>query len=383
MNAEPLYMIIAGVIVGIIVFAFFILRSIMPLLVYAYPNARISAIEARLLPAAKVRETAKKKSIQDAFESLSGTDYSKMNLEPDNVEMSFNQYFVDHIADVWKFSPKSTQPIFEYYLREWDIYNVKNALHAAFSNSDFLRDEVKRSFVNVNRIGLDKACDIASSSSVSEAAEKMKDTEYYPVIAGHIKEYGGNKNTGMLDCLLDKYNISRLCDDAKERHKKRRNTNNADSTIIGNYCCAVADFLNINIALRSIFEGWDTTLCREQIINSGLFINDEKRERMFSCSDIECVRSVVCETAYKDAFNNGYNEFKKTGRIDGILDRIEDIVSEHIKELSLRYPFSAAVVARYLMLKKKEVLLLRSVFKGIKDNVRFEIDDDMKVAEGD
>ncbi|MFH1127564.1 MAG: V-type ATPase subunit [archaeon] len=394
---EPIYVVIVGGIIGFIILTIFLsVSKVWPLFVYAYSNARLSAMEVRLLTLSRMREIASQKSVKSAIEALSNSDYSKMdNVEicSKNPQMAFDQYLVDHIVEVQKFSPKITMPLFNYYLREWEIRNLLSLMHIVINKIPVDKDDAVKYFVDAGALGHDKMKEIVFTNDVALAIEKLKDTEYYPVIDGYFKKYGGN-NTGMLDAMLDKYNIVKLHDDAArgvlggdmmrlfggKKSAVDHNMNKADSFVIHNYARTRADILNIIVAMRLILSKADADEYREQFIPFGLFISPEKLKAMMSAEKIENMGVIMAETPYEETFKNGLNEFLKTGKIDGIARRLDDYLVGHVKAMARENQFSIAVMLRYMALKRNEVMMLGSIFKGITDSVRFEIDDDMRIV---
>ncbi len=395
MMIEPVYVVVAAVLVFFAVFFLVVIRRLWPVFTYAYSNARLAAMDARLFSGARVREIAGKKSVKDALEVLSGTDYSIVcDADTGNYERVFNQYFVDHVLVVRKFSPKMAAALFNFYAREWEIYNVKNALRIVMSDRAPGKDDVKHCFADVNGFGFDKMSEVVSCGDVAGALEKLKDTVYYPVIDKYLGKYREVENAGALETMLDKYNILRLYEDAepqpvrglrrflmgKKAVNGRAHMNAIDSFVVRNYAGMTADVLNISVALRILLEKGNMDVESEQFVPAGLFIDSEKRDELCSIQNVEDVSRIVSGTPYEEGFRNGLNEFKKTGRIDGILRRLDNLALEHVKAMALNYPFSIAVAVRYMALKRNEVFLLRSIFKGISDNVKFEIDEDLRVV---
>ncbi len=116
---EYIIVIVAGLIFAFAILFFLTIRSLKPIFLYAYTNARLTAMEARLLPKARIKEIAMQKSSGKVIEMLSSTDYSRIkDIDAKNCEMRFSEYFVNHLYEVRKFAPKTASPVLEYYMRE-------------------------------------------------------------------------------------------------------------------------------------------------------------------------------------------------------------------------------------------------------------------------
>ncbi|MCK5698607.1 MAG: V-type ATPase subunit [Candidatus Aenigmarchaeota archaeon] len=393
---DGMYLVVAGGISGFLVLVVFLtLRRMWPVFAYAYSSARLSAMEARFLSVSRIRDVGGQKSVEDAFGLLSGTDYSGMNdIDSRNCEMTFNQYFVGNLMDVGKFLPKMSSPVVNYYLREWETYNVLNAMRIVMNDIEIRKDEICYNFVDVPALGCSRMSEVVFSEDVASAVEKLKGTEYYGIIDEYLRKYPeGGENPAVLDAMLDKHNILRLYEDAersvvrrgflRRRKGKERSMNAVDSMVVRNFCGLRADVLNIVVALRLILEKEDADENHEQFVPVGLFMDQDKRDKLGEACDVSGVLGVVAGTPYGEAFKNGFNEFQKNGKIDGIVRRLDDFLVDYVRDMAQGYAFSVAVVIRYMALKRREMLLLRSVFKGIADDVRFEVDDGFRVIAED
>ncbi len=390
---DATYLVVAGAIFGFLVLVIFLtLHTMWPVFVYAYSCARLNAMEARLLSASRVREIGEQKSLEDAFGLLSSTDYSTLeDIDSRNCEMKFNQFFIRHIIDVKKFSPDMTRPVVNYYMREWETYNVLNAMRIVINDIAIEKDDISYNFVDVPALGCSRMSEVVFSEDVASAVENLKGTEYYDMIDEYLRKYPkGEENLDVLEAMLDKYNILRLYEDAeisivkrsflRLQKRKQRSINAIDSMVVRNFCGIRADISNIIVALRLVPEKKDNDVNHDQFMPIGHFMDEDKRDALRRVDDVSGILSVVAGTPYEEAFNNGFNEFKKTGRIDGIVSRLDDFQVDYVKDMAQGYAFSTAVLIRYLMLKRREMILLRSVFKGIADGARFEINDDLRVV---
>jgi len=391
---DSMYLVVAGGISGFLVLVVLLtVRRMWPVFAYAYSNARISAMEARLLSISRIRDIGSQKSVEDGLGLLSGTDYAEIDdVDSGNCDMAFSQCFVRHISDVQKFSPKLSAPVANYYLREWEIYNVLNAMRIVMNDIEIGKDDVCYNFVDVPALGCKRMSDVIFSEDVASAVEKLKGTEYYRIIDEYLRKYPeGKENPAMLDAMLDKYNILKLYEDGERsivrrgflRKRKQRIMNPVDSMVVRNFCALRADILNIIVALRLIMEKADANENREQFVPIGLFIDTDKRDKLRMVDNVEEVLGIVAGTPYEEAFKNGFNEFRKSGKINGIVRRLDDFLLDYVRDMAQDYAFSIAVMLRYMALKRREMILLRSIFKGIADDVRFDIDDDFRVVRED
>lgn len=373
---EYILIIVAGLIFAFAILFFLTIRSLKPVFLYAYPNARLTAMEARLLPKARIKEIAMQKSCPKVkvIEALSSTDYSLIkDIDAKNCEMRFSEYFVSHLYEVRKFVPKTASPVLEYYMREWEIQNILNSLRIVANNIAFDKEDIQYNFVDTDKFGRTAVQNIISSKDITEALEKLKGTAYWQTISDHLSKYPGDRNLGILESMLVSYSLMKLHDDAAGTDIRMTHT---DKIIIKDYVGVKADILNIVTAIRSCLRKAADSDCRQhEMVQAGLFITPEKRESLCKSGTLDDIESIVSKTLYEEAFHEGLNEFKKTGKIDGFEERLNSCMTDYTKDLAIRYPFSIAALIGYATLKRREVFLLRSIAKGISTNVSLDIGD--------
>lgn len=370
--------IVAGLIFAFGILFFLTIRSLKPVFLYAYPNARLTAMESRLLPKTRIKEIAMQKSSGKFIEILSSTDYSRIkDIDAKNCEMRFSEYFANHLSEARKFAPKTASPVFEYYMREFEIQNILNSLRIVANNIAFDKEGIQYNFVDAENFGRMAAQNIISSKDMTEALEKLKGTAYLPVISDHLSKHPGDRNLGNLESMLVSYSIMKLNDDARSNEVGMIPL---DSMIIKDYAGFRADVLNIVTAIRSCLRKADYDIRQHEMVPLGLSITPEKRETLGKSGTLEDIEGMISKTLYEEAFHEGLNEFKKTGKTDGFEERLEGCLMEHTKDLAMRYPFSIAVFLGYATLKRREIILLRSIAKGMCTNVPLDIGDFGRVS---
>lgn len=370
---EEYILIVAGIIFAFAILFSLTIRSLKPVFLYAYPNARLTAMEARLLKNAKIKEIATLRSGTKVIEALSSTDYSRIkDIDAKNCEMKFGDYFVNHLSEVRKFSPKNADHVIEYHMREFEIQNILNSLRIVANNIAFDKEDMQYNFADTDKFGRMAAENIINSKDINEALEKLKGTEYRQTISEYIAKHPGERNIGILESMLVGYSIMKLHHDTQGNEA---GMTPADKMIIKDYAGFMADVLNIVTAIRSCIRKADSENRLMEMIPLGLLITNEKRELLFKSGTLDDIETITSKTPYEEAFHEGLNDFKKNGKIDGFEERLEGCLTEHAKDLAMRYQFSIAVLLWYLASKRKEVFLLRSIAKGICANVPLDIGD--------
>jgi V/A-type H+-transporting ATPase subunit C len=102
---------------------------------YSYPNARIKAMEAKLLTEQRFNELAESRTLQNFVVSLEDTDYRDYlaNLSSYDVE-SIERALENALAGTYelmvKILPKRVGPFFRLMLEEWDVRNIASVVKA-------------------------------------------------------------------------------------------------------------------------------------------------------------------------------------------------------------------------------------------------------------
>ncbi len=240
------------------------------------------------------------------------------------------------------------------------------------NNIAFDKEDIQHNFADVENFGRMAAKNIISSKDITEALEKLKGTAYWQTISEYISKHPGDRNLGILESMLVRYSLMKLHDDATGNETGMIAS---DSMIIKDYAGFRADVLNIDTAIRSCLRKADSDIWQHEMVPLGLFLTPEKREALGHTRTLEDNEGIISKTLYEEAFHEGINEYKKTGKIDGFEERLDSCLTEHTKDLAIRYQFSIAVLLRYATLKRREVFLLRSIAKGMCTNVSLDIGD--------
>ena len=245
------------------------------------------------------------------------------------------------------------------------------------NNVAFDKEDIQYNFVDTEKFSRMAVQNIISSKDMTEALEKLKGTEYWQTVSHYHSKHPMDRNQGILESMLVSYSLMKLYEDA---HRNEAKMISPDSMIIKDYAGFRADVLNIITAIRSCLRKADSSRWLPEMIPLGLFITPEKREALGKSTTLDDIESIISKTLYEEAFHEGLNEFKKTGKIDGFEERLDSCLAEHTKDMAIRYPFSIAVLLGYTTLKRREVFLLRSIAKGICTNVLLDIGDFGRVS---
>lgn len=211
---------------------------------YSYPNARIRAMEARLLTDQRFSELAESKTLQNFVVSLEDTDYSPRlaSLQSYNlyeIERALDLSLVDLVELMIKIMPKRIRGLFEILLEEWDVRNITNVIKAKLSNlppQDFIIP-AGRMFPKVKAM--------VESKTMEEILVILEGTEYEePLRKLLLKEI----DLQAFELELYKIYYSKLLKYASSRKGEEK-------LISEEFIKMLIDYRNISIILRAKLSG--------------------------------------------------------------------------------------------------------------------------------
>ncbi|AEC51750.1 V-type ATP synthase subunit C [Pyrococcus sp. NA2] len=326
---------------------------------YSYPNARIRAMEARLLTDQRLSELSESGTLQNFVVNLEDTDYgerlsslSSYNLE--EVERALELSLSDLLELMVKIMPKRIRGLFEIMLEEWDVRNIINVVKAKFSNlppQDFIIPTGKL---------LPKVRAMAESKAMEEMLVILEGTEYEePLRKLLLREI----DLQAFEVELYKIYYSRLLKYVKSRKGEER-------IISQEFVNMLIDYKNINVILRAKLSSLSPEEIRNLIIPGGS-LSRSTIEAMINSEDVMMALGELEGSRYGEVLKD-VREAIEEGKIEKVEEALKKYMIKRMKELSQFYPLSVAVALAYLLEREEEVRKLKAIAKLIEDKVKPE-----------
>ncbi|MDK2869934.1 MAG: V/A-type H+/Na+-transporting ATPase subunit [Pyrococcus sp.] len=326
---------------------------------YSYPNARIRAMEARLLSDQRLLELAESKNLENFVVNLEDSDYGKRFSElkaysVEEIEKALDLSFVDTILLFQKIMPKRVRGFFEVMLEEWDVRNIVNVVKAKITGlpaQDFV--------IPVGKI-LNKVKAMAEAKTMEEILVILEGTEYEePIRKLVLKEI----NLPEFEHLMYSLYYQKLLNYANSRKGEEK-------AILSEFVSSLIDSKNISLILRAKASGINAEKLKTMLIPGGS-ISRNILEGMISAEDPLMALTELEKTKYAEVVKNS-REVVEKGDISIVEKQLRRYIQQRMKELSQFYPLSVAVALSYMLQKEYEIRKLKAIARLIADGIRPE-----------
>ncbi len=322
---------------------------------YAYPNARLNAMEAKLLSEQRFNELAESRTIQNFVVNLEDTDYkthlaSVQSDDPIEIERAFERALASTYILLEDILPDRVGGFFRLMLKEWDVRNVANVVKAK------MRGETAIDYVMDIGTMVPKVRAMADAKSPEEILVILEGTPYEePYQRLLLGEIGLSE----FETAVYRSYYLELLEYAQSRKDEERE-------ILTEFVRLLIDIRNIMTVLRAKKAGLPAEEARKSIIPGGSI----KLDTMLNVDDIGMALAELDSTRYGKVIRDVRD------RIEEDLSVLENVLRKHaldrMKELTRFYPLSVATPLTYVLEKEREVQKLKALTKMIADGVEPE-----------
>ncbi len=322
---------------------------------YSYPNARINAMEAKLLTEQRFNELAESRTLNNFIVSLEDTDYreyftdvSEYSLE--EVERGLERALAGTYGMMFDILPKRAGPFFRLLLEEWDVRNIASVVKAKSLGEpagDYvieLGGMVPKVKAMVEAKSMEEMLVILEGSPYEEPYQKL--------LLGEI-------SLQEFETELYRMHYSKLLDYALSRKGEER-------VILEEFVRLKIDKLNILTLLRAKAARMSAEEIRPLLINGGSL----KLDSMLHVDDLSMALAELDGTKYGQVIRDVREEVEKDL---SLLERtLEGHIVTRMNELTRFYPLSVATPLNYIVRKEREIRKLRAIAKLIADGMPAE-----------
>ncbi len=319
---------------------------------YSYPNARIKAMEAKLLTEQRFNELAESRTLQNFVVSLEDTPYRDyladlQSYDVESIERALEKALAGTYELMAKILPKRVNPFFRLLLEEWDVRNITSVVKAK------LADEPAMDYVVEIGPMLQKVKAMAEAKSMEEILVILEGTPYEEP---YQKLLLGEIDARAFETELYKMHYGKLLDYALSKKDEER-------TILEEFVRLRIDKLNILTALRGKAARLSAEEIRPMLIPGG----SVKLDPLLHVEDLSMALAELDSTKYGPVIRDVREEVEKDL---GVLERVlEEHIIERMNELNRFYPLSVATPLGYVLQKEREVRKLRAIAKLISDGL--------------
>ncbi|ASJ10233.1 V-type ATP synthase subunit C [Thermococcus sp. P6] len=322
---------------------------------YSYPNARINAMEAKLLSEQRFNELAESRTLQNFVVNLEDTDYrdyltgiSTYNVE--EIERSLERALAGTYELMIKILPGRVSPFFRLMLEEWDVRNVTSVVKAKF------RGEPASDYVMEIGPMLPKVKAMAEAKSPEEMLVILEGTPYE---GPYQRLLLGEISIQEFETELYRMHYGKLLSYALSKKNDER-------VILEEFVRLRIDRTNILTVLRAKAAGMDSEKIKSLVIPGG----SVKLDPLIHVEDLSMALAELDSTRYGKVIRDVREEVEKDL---SVLERaLDKYILERMGELTRFYPLSVATPLGYILKREREIRKLRAIAKLIEDGVEPE-----------
>ncbi|AFL95136.1 V-type ATP synthase subunit C [Thermococcus cleftensis] len=322
---------------------------------YSYPNARIKAMEAKLLTEQRFNELAESRTLQNFVVSLEDTDYRDYfadlsSYDIESIERALERALAGTYELMVKILPKRSAPFFRLMLEEWDVRNIASVVKAK------LAGEPASDYVVELGTMLPKVKAMAEAKTMEEILVILEGTPYEEP---YQKLLLGEMSLREFETELYKMHYAKLLNYALSRKEDER-------VILEEFVRLRIDKLNLLTVLRAKSAGMAAEEIKPMLIPGG----SVKLDPLLHVDDLGMALAELDSTKYGKVIRDVREEVE---RDLGVLERtLERHIVERLSELNRFYPLSVATPLGYVLQKEREIRKLRAIAKLISDGLEPE-----------
>ncbi|EEB73598.1 V-type ATP synthase subunit C [Thermococcus sp. AM4] len=321
---------------------------------YSYPNARINAMEAKLLTGQRFNELAESRTLQNFIVNLEDTDYkahlSAVEEDPVEIERAFERALASTYLLMEEILPKRVSGFFRLLLEEWDVRNIASVVKAK------VRGEPAVNYVVEIGTMVPKIKAMAEAKTMEEILVILEGTpyeeHYQRLLLGEI-------DVDQFETELYKVYYARLLEYAASRKEEER-------LILEEFVRTKIDIRNIVTLLRAKRAGLPGEAIRRHMIPGG----SVKLDTALNVDDLSMALAELDSTKYGRVLRD------ERERIENDLTVVESVLWNHLlkrmEELTRFYPLSVATPLSYVLKKEREIKKLKAMAKLIADGFKPE-----------
>lgn len=325
---------------------------------YSYPNARIKAMEAKLLTEQRFNELAESRTLNNFVVSLEDTDYKGYlagvsSYTVEEIERALDKALAGTYELMVKILPKRVGPFFRLLLEEWDVRNVTSIVKAKKVG------EPASDYVSEIGTMVPKVKAMAEAKTLEEILVILEGTPYEEP---YQKLLLGEISLKEFETELYKMYYAKLLEYALSRKDDER-------IILKEFVRLKIDKTNIMTVMRAKAAKMSAEEIKPLLIPGGRL--GRSLEAILHVDDLSMALAELDSTSYGKVIRDVRDEVEKDL---SVLERtLERHIRERMNELTRFYPLSVATPLSYILQKESEVKKLRAIAKLIDDGLKPEM----------
>ena len=326
---------------------------------YGYSNARVKAMEAKLVRRETLVEMMKLEDINAILAKLLQTDYRSyieefgdMAKRMDIVDFALNRSLAASVEKLVKITPKGQQGMMGRMVGMWDIYNIKLILYAKSMNRNF--DYLSKYLVGTNNFSKNFVKELLDTPNIEVTASRLAKLGYGEEVKAAMAAYKKTGNITEANAAIDRVFYERLGGTIAELEKTSKEAAHLVRLNI--------DMTNILTLLRAKRYGMAPTKVKELLISNGMTPADKLMKVYDGSKDIKEIIGKVKSFDLKKTLERYESDKVKHMLLFEI--GMKNQIFKKALSLLRHSVLSFSVLLGYFYLKEIEVFTLRISIMG-------------------
>lgn len=337
-----------------------------PLKDYVYANARVRAMNARLLDQDVFKNMLDAPDYNRAIAVLEETEYGEdiehfmmEGARPTTMDRAFNRNFVRSFSHIKDFFMGKPEEMVGALLSRWDLYNLKTVLRgmrALVPKSEIMRNLIP--IGSLDQVTLEEIAnqpDLRASLDVIVMFSLQWDIPYGQAISANLNEFLREHDLSILELALDKFHYEKVMGMLKG--------GDANTRLVREVVTMEVDAINIGTLMRICGLELTDTKAEDYFVPGGTIATAKEFARILELKQPEQVYEALCrKTPYRKALEAAWRNFDERGE-----SAFEDEMEKHIIETCLKMskdPLGIGVIIEYMWKKYLEITNLRIILRG-------------------
>ncbi|MGC8816878.1 MAG: V-type ATPase subunit [Candidatus Hadarchaeum sp.] len=326
---------------------------------YVYCGAVISAWEAKLLKENRLMEMAEAPAVENLISLLDDTEYRPLlseiskdgTVDVKKAEIVFKDHLNHRYQEILKIVPSQRKETVLRLLKKWEVWGLKTivtAIHQGVPVEEDLKHYMSSPTLTRERLEM-----LTSVKNFDQLLDFLKDSEYFPVLNGALKDYKERGLSAILSAL-DVYYYKSLWQEILRVKSQRE--------ILMKMIGCEIDTVNIKLILRLKKEGVAPEEIDKYLIRPSYLLTEGMLKDMVYAENIKSGLEVVSRTPYGLVLLNFLPQIEAQG-ISTAERALDELRLKVFREQAVAHIFSIAPVVLYILLKETEVRNLLTILR--------------------
>jgi len=361
--------VIASLMIFIVIIVPILKPVILDIAPYAYPNARIRAMESKLISKTKLEELLEVSSVVDVVGHLEGTDYEAQLAklkgsaeDASSVETALYESQKSAYHNIMTVAPDVVRGIFVARLKIYEVKLLKAVLRSLHAGVP-----VQQTLAGTSDMGT--GIDIEAFynlQSTEEFISKIEDTEYGEVLSDAVATYSEKKNIQPIEMALDRFAYEKLWNTI-------RTVSEQNIKALKFFFGTEVDAINIRTLMRAKADGLTPDDIKDYVLPMGYELDSDTLNALADVPDVQGMISVLEGKTCGEALSEALSEYESQKSIVPLEVALEAHVAKIGRKVSMSQPFGIGPFVGYLCSKDVEVRNLRAILRGIEAKMPKEI----------